>query len=141
MSAFHVGEYHVNALLSWARTANMTIRIRQSGRSTAYETRDDDACRLLGEILNAENQRSVNARYQTTDMPPDYAWRFLPEYRSVAPVAIIKACDCFEYQLAEFDGWEQSDAYRIIDAIRSRAIRTLPGYDAAPWALTKEAGS
>jgi hypothetical protein len=72
-------------------------------------------------------------------------------------VAIVKACDCLDYQASDWTSWEGSDANRHLAAIRraavtlafgsmraaaaaladpgQHAIRELPGYDAAPWCL------
>ena len=63
------------------------------------------------------------------------------------PVAIVKACDCLDYQASDWSTWEGSDANRHLAAIRRAAValadpagvatsgRALPGYDAAPWCL------
>jgi len=50
-----------------------------------------------------------------------------------SPVAVLKACDGYEYQACEHPGWEASEAHAYINALRRRAIHALPGYDEAAW--------
>jgi hypothetical protein len=49
------------------------------------------------------------------------------------PVAVLKLCDCYDYQACEFDGYRESMAAKIVAKARKNAIKELPGYDAAPW--------
>ncbi len=76
----------------------------------------------------------------------------------LAPVAIVKACDCLDYQACDWSTWNDSDAFGYLVAIRRAAVaaaqlaayqaapkkykytpdpsgRALPGYDAAAWCL------
>jgi len=67
---------------------------------------------------------------------------------ALAPVAIVKACDCLDYQASDWSSWDRSTAAAHLAAIRSAALEsaagalwkycdvaTLPGYDAAAWCL------
>ena len=100
---------------------------------------------LYADTLYQENIRSVRERY------PDDAWDELPgptvkpahlivdrmdfEHRKyrLGPVAILKMCDGLEYQACETEDWEQTAAFRLLQAIRRATIRALPGYEDAPW--------
>ena len=46
---------------------------------------------------------------------------------SVPIIEILKSCDCFAYQACEYDDWDSSIAYKILDAIRKQCISKLPG--------------
>ncbi len=85
----------------------------------------------IGSILWAENNRSVNHRYTESNETPGYQHQ--PLMRPSTPVEIIKACNCLNYQSCETADWDQTEAHAILDAIRERAIRELPGYDEAEW--------
>jgi hypothetical protein len=49
---------------------------------------------------------------------------------------MIKLCHHYAYQACEHDGWEASDARKLVDAIEAHAVRHLPGYDDAPWGVS-----
>lgn len=51
----------------------------------------------------------------------------------LTPVKVLKMAQCLNYQSCEVDGWRDTEAYGLIEAIKSAAIRALPGYDDAPW--------
>jgi hypothetical protein len=126
MSAFIVSNKHIDTLVSYAMS---------SGIHQVYH--NGDTCHLDGEgmgmILAEQNARSVNARYreQTT---VDYSWT--PIYRlPTNAVQILKACNCYDYQACETDDYDTTLAHAIIQAIQSKAIRSLPGYDAAEWEI------
>jgi hypothetical protein len=55
----------------------------------------------------------------------------------IDPVQVIKACDCYEYQSCEHDGWADSEACRFITSLRKGAAHALPGYDGADWGAPK----
>lgn len=106
---------------------------------------DDELASLYADVLFRENIRSVKARYpddKLTDLPGPID---LPAHITVTgrdrcnpklqlpPVSVLKMCDCLEYQSCESDDWEKTVAYRLLNAIRRAAIRSLPKYDDAPW--------
>jgi hypothetical protein len=115
MSAFLVGHDHIDALLSFAMQRN------RSGSSASYyhesNGRRVDITREnateIGRILLAENERSINARYPDTvgnpeEMPgtigeyaANYEFRDWPLSSPLSPVAVLKACSCFDYQACE----------------------------------------
>lgn len=122
MSAFVVSHYHVDALVSWA----------MAHRAPAFPRGVTPAS--LGSLLHEFNCLSVESRYDTT-VPRDYKFTHRPEAERLSPVAILKACDCLEYQSCELSDWADTQAADMLDRIRRCAVSLLPGYDDAAWAL------
>lgn len=109
----------------------------------------------VGAMLWSENARSVSYRYDdesydTIPGPCDFDELALAGYRyeggrlspsplhpQVDPVAVLKACDGYEYQSCEHPGWESSEAHAFLDALRRRMIHALPGYDEADWSVRR----
>jgi len=123
MSAFIVSDTHINALVSYA-TGGGPFRV------------SDGNPQELGQMLVNENYRSVNYRYRERDEP--HTFRYRPYIKPLKPVEVIKLCDCYDYQSCETDDYEKSEAYRLIQGIRSKALHLLPGYADAPWGLDDE---
>jgi hypothetical protein len=95
----------------------------------------------LGRALWLANAMSLKARYPTDweDMLPDGGLATILGYRhafvELAPAAVIKLVDCFNYQACEVSDYETTWAAKATQAIREAAIHKLPGYDATPWGL------
>jgi hypothetical protein len=145
MSAYIVGHNPIDALLTFA-----TCKIYGRGVVyTANETLIEIGCSNaseIGRILLTENERSVRHRYPDaapSDLPgtigEDAAnYAFSPFDQPLTPLAVLKGCECFDYQACETDDYKSSIAYAIIDAIRKRAILCLPGYDDSPgWDIAR----
>jgi hypothetical protein len=72
------------------------------------------------------------------DPDEPHAYTFTHDYnpKHLTPVQILKLCDCYEYQACETgEAYYQSFAHAIIQAIRGKAWRRLPGYDEAEWTI------
>lgn len=90
----------------------------------------------LGQLLLDENIRSLKARYGDRHGVIESETRFrmeLVEYPD--PVAAIKLINSYQYQACESDDWEQTEAYKVSEAIKDGLTRHLPGYDDAPWSI------
>lgn len=99
------------------------------------------------EMLYDENMRSLGARYGDATSSVEKGkylkevvgkgWEYcaLPDEKAID---LIKIAKCYQYQTCEHKGHEESKAWKISDAVISRAIRKLPGYDEAPWGLRDE---
>jgi hypothetical protein len=134
MSCFVVSDYHVSALVAWAIRHGVDL---------------DASPDAVAHMLASANRCAYSDRY---------AGRFDAELlpfggldrsagAELLPVAIVKACDCLDYQASDWSRWDDSDAFGYMVAIRRAAValadpagvatsgRALPGYDAAPWAL------
>jgi len=138
MSAFVVGNDHINALLNWAIHHQVSYYLpatKERVQITAFSATE------VGQILLDANERSVGIRYPDDhEMPRGHSEAFafklcgLPRLKSA--VQIIKACHCLDYQCCEADDWEGTIAHRIMSAILSAATHEVPGYAAAQWEIT-----
>lgn len=87
---------------------------------------------LVGRILRAENNRSLEARYPgDDDMKIQTPYRFRPVLIELTPAAVLAALACYEYQACETEGHRESLAFLICEAVRSKAIRRLTADQ--PW--------
>jgi hypothetical protein len=141
MSAYIVGHDHIDALLTFALSKRYGRGVVYTANETLIEINCDNASEI-GRILLTENERSVRHCYPNDaadDLPrtigEDSAnYEFSPFDGGLTPVAVLKGCDCFDFQAYETDDYKSSIASAIIDAIRKRAILCLPGYNvAAGW--------
>jgi hypothetical protein len=132
MSCFVVPDFHINALVSW--TIGHKVYTGGAGRAA------------LARNLAKANRRAYQERYQDPGAPSDYRGFSIVDVDHLDPIAIVKACDCLDYQASDWTGWRASDACRVLESIRAVALhlaagdyqgkaRDLPGYDAAPWCL------
>jgi len=140
MSAWIVGHDHIDALLTFAtnkpRNWGVCYRI-PGGESNEIDERNATE---IGRILMAECERSVQARYPNDSLEElpgtigerSHNYKFKRWAGTLSPIAILKACDCYDYQACETDDYQETLACLIIEAIRNRAISVLPGYDEAP---------
>ena len=143
MSAFVVSHKHINTLLSYANRQDNPLHFYLSGDVVLRADQVDDLQRAA-EILLAENYSSVFARYPDTAADPttvpgiiaeagqSITFRFEPD---VSAVQILKGCQCYDYQACETADYDQSDAKRIINRLKSEAIHRLAGYDDAQWEI------
>lgn len=136
MSAFVVSHDHIDALLTWAVDHKVTYWNKLDGvhvEITKWNATE------IGQVLLAENERSVEHRYPSGDLPGTegetfdaYTFRRFDEPGILTPVSMFKALACFDYQACETDDYEGSLAWRIINAIRSNVVYALPGWDDSP---------
>lgn len=143
MSAFICDPFHISSLVHAALMYNRryaTVRFNDVPVSDATAT-------SVGYALLAANIKSVQTRYPDdtydnlpgpipTPVPDDYQYRHSSYYPTQA-VTILKAISCFEYQSCEYDDFDESPIAAFCESLRRAAINALPGYDDAPWELTK----
>lgn len=129
MSVFVCSKNHLSALAHYAATKRVW---------TGAGTAKPDDFKAIYKTLAAENVRSVCHRYED-DKPENYA--DVLSVRGLTPhvirdaVQVIKLADCLDYQSRETDDWKETQAYRILQGIRTAATNSLPGYDEAKWAI------
>jgi hypothetical protein len=151
MSCFVVNDYHVNALVAWA--------VRQGLPLGAVSP---DA---LAHELASANRAAFAERYQGRylDELQPFEGLDLVDVSHLMPVAIVKACDCLDYQASDWTPWAESEACAHLAAIRAAALAMatggrypgpaasthrragfgiesahyLAGYDAAAWELSE----
>jgi hypothetical protein len=134
MSCFVVPDYHVSALVAWAIRQGVTL---------------DASPDAVAHMLASANRCAYSDRYAgryDAELAP-FGGLDRSAGADLAPVAIVKACDCLDYQASDWSRWDDSDAFGYMVAIRRAAValadpdgratsgRALPGYDAAPWCL------
>ena len=131
MSAFIVGDAHINAMLQ-------DTAPRFQGDSAGYYWNGEmhyinGNRQAVGQILLAENYRSVNYRYDEREQTPTF--QPVCPSRQYSPIEIIKACDCYGYQACKAPDWKDTEAYAVMQALRNRAIQRLPEYREADWVI------
>jgi hypothetical protein len=135
MSCFVVPDFHVNALVAWGLRHGAIVGI--SPDALAHE-------------LASANRSAFSSRYlgrYDSELAP-FGGLDRSAGADLAPVAIVKACDCLAYQASDWTCWDRSDVAAHLAAIRAAAQAAclagryhpeprhdLPGYDAAAWCL------
>jgi hypothetical protein len=121
MSAFICNNSHITALATYA------ARNRIAGHTDAKK---------IGDILHAENVASVNYRYGESTQP-SFELCDRAAFHPFSLVQIVKAARCLDYQSCEHPGWQESESFKILQAITAgHPSRDMPGYDAAEWEIT-----
>lgn len=138
----HDGEHHelthanadqVGAMLWAENVASVEHRYSPPGREAIY-----------GEGWESEADFDLPGKYRVETIAPGVAPIEVPEWiggytfplgrvKQLAPVAVLKAIDCFEYQSCEHPEWEGSEARAFCEALRDDMIGRLPGYSEADW--------
>jgi hypothetical protein len=134
MSAYMVSDKQIHVFVAYMIRNNVDYFVNHNRVVVSLKNADE-----VGQILLDENYRSVHHRYQ--DRTEGHfgkagSYKFKPQ-PVVLPDAItmLKLCNNYGYQACENDDYDQSIAFKIIDAIKEQAIRKLPGYDDAPWGI------
>ena len=148
MSAYMIDREHVQFLVSaaekLARDSAYGLSYYHDGRSVEIVPSDRDQLTKIGQALWDANLKSINTRYPDTVGYPErcpgpcdetfvYAHSKDWPYHEIELVQVFKAIKCLEYQACEYDGWEASEAYAVLQAIKEAAIKALPGYEEAEW--------
>lgn len=140
MSAFIVTDDHINALVAYA--VREQIYFSPLPNAACVKIYDLNAPEI-GRLLMDENVASVNHRYQgridEDEKNAAAAYTYADFPRALTHIEAIKAAHCLDYQSCEHDGWDNCTAQRILKAIVYHASARLPGYDAAPWAIDRNA--
>jgi hypothetical protein len=134
MSAFIVSNEHINALVSYMVTKQISYWNEQERVPVTRFNAEE-----VGRILLNENVRSVNHRYhgeiEEDEKNASCAYTFRYRPMPISAVQIIKAVHCLDYQSCETDDWETTLAYKICQRILSTACCNLPGYEQAKWGI------
>jgi hypothetical protein len=135
MSCIVLSDYHVSALVAWAVAHGVDL---------------DTSPDAVAHMLAGANRRAFSDRYAGRYDSELVPFGGLDRSAGVdlAPVAIVKACDCLDYQASDWSRWTDSDAFGYMCTIRRAAValadpagnpsapgRSLAGYDAAAWTL------
>lgn len=152
--------HHDGRLHRLVRTAGICER-----RSTALPECDAIelvSASLLGQLLLDACVASVRSRYRGASSDAcellkardawyeePYIWQpclqgdtepAVPGRPTIIPppattVVIAKQVAHYEYQCDDHDGWEQSQARAFCGALSDALLRSLPGWDSAPWGI------
>jgi hypothetical protein len=137
VSAYVVGKAHIDAILTtaleprWPDSPSYWYEPNGERRNITQRTASD-----LGQKLLDENVRSVRYRYADGDLPGPLDASYRNPYtftrgRVLTAPEMFLALDGLDYQACEHPEWETSEAYAIVQALRSWTWRGLPGYDEA----------
>jgi len=138
VSSYVVGDDEIDLLVSQAITGPTVNHFYWNGRPMLDSDMDE-----IGRMLIAENHASISYAYSPEPAselgvgPIGYTWRATPP--TIDPVVVLKAINNYCYQSCEHPGWADSDARKFCDLLRDKTIRSLPGYDEAPWEWTRTA--
>jgi len=129
MSAFIVSDTHINALVRYASRHN--VRAFHGNPLAMFQVKDNE--QAAAELLLAENVKSVNYRYRDNEV---MTITYDPGAPILTAIQAIKAAQCLRYQSCECDDFEESIAFKLIEAIIADAIPRLDGYESAQWAIS-----
>ena len=153
MSAFLQNDTHISAIVRYGVERQLTVyhpgapaKITDPGTKWEHEwhclSLTPETAQEAGQVLVNENYRSLNARYGDAGEP--HVFQYIPrDCRDFGSLAILKACAGYDYQACETDNYDQTYAAAIVNAVRHRAIHSLPGWDAVdtwsiqPWEEAK----
>jgi hypothetical protein len=132
MSCQVLSNVHLSAIIRFAQLRNIDTTLR---RNSGFDqlTLGTQIAMLYGDVLRKANIDAYVQRY-----PSDDELTYAFEYKSgalVEPVPFIKLLDSLEYQCRQATNYPTSEACKLIQQMRQDAIRCLPGYEKAPWAL------
>ena len=140
MSAFIVDKVHIDMLLAIAQHGPPDANhISGSPWWNVIAGRNVNA---LGDMLVAENVKSVTARYPDNDDrklpgPTVQYWQLPFSYKRPAYIPTVleafSVIDCYEYQSCEHDEWPQSEAQAFCHDLRKELTHALPGQDNITW--------
>lgn len=117
---------HIDAIVNFA-----LVRLAAAPELASALPRTNQP-QALGELLRAENVRSVESRFGNAGDVAPYTWR--PHVGAdVTAVEFLKLLACLEANSCEAPDFFETPAYLAIDALRRRGIRALEGYDTAAW--------
>lgn len=149
MSAYICDKQHIIYLLAAAMSYRLNressaMRWYWSDTNERNELRSGDFEKAadVGNMLWRENITSVSTRYRggsSANLPGPVGEDFvittkdLSNVANIDPVQVLKSVHCYEYQTCEHDDWKKSEAFAFCDALKSRACRSLVGYDEAAW--------
>lgn len=128
MSAYIVSENHINVIVSWFvdYRKNNQLWYELNGK---YGYMDKAAAGAVARELFAQNVRSVDVRY-SEENNSSYVFMYIPHIKLGYGLAeIAGAIDCLEYQSCETDDYHQTDAYKIITAMRKHLLKLVQERD------------
>ena len=104
--------------------------------SEGYNYMSKDNAADIAAELYAENVKSVDHRYNETNIQ-DYEFTYIRQARDeYTPAEIAKALDGYEYQSCETPNYYNSRAASIVNSMRKHLLSNLAGYEEADtWSI------
>lgn len=145
MSSFVVGSDHIDFMVTavdvyLTRAQRYTVTYGSPSRTIDLRSMTD---REIGLLMWEANVDGVEAEYggtiepDTRKMVDAYKHRRWMGVPALSAVNVLKACQFLEYQSGDAPAWEDSAPCMLLDMLRNAAITKLPGYDDAPWGVTR----
>jgi len=96
----------------------------------------------VGRMLTNANKRSIRARYGEWDEGAAAVQPYwhTPTREPISDLSLLMQLNCYDYQTCEFDGYERSTAYKLVERMRKALAkqgitRNTPGYNDQPWGV------
>jgi hypothetical protein len=99
---------------------------------------DDHELSRIGNVLLAENRRSVDYRYREDGWGIEDCYTYRSTRYVLTLAECFRAISCLRYQSCETREWSTSAAARFLDALEQLAISRTPGYSDGPWEIDDE---
>lgn len=131
MSCFVVNKRHIDYLASYFSLHQRDLYLYRNGSNWILTPRE------VGQILWNENRRSYEWLYNEVINWDVYNFAQYPNLARLSDHRqVIQACNCLNYQSCETEDWKNSDAYKILKALREHAIgHLLP--ESLLWEITE----
>lgn len=125
MGTHVVNHVTINALITfWKENCNYDFYV------------SPNTCQKAGEKLWLQNLAAVSFwRNEKFDQSVIDSYFFDKTSQQFTPVEIIKLVEFWQYHSGDTDDAKTTEAWKIAETIKNRAIEKLPGYEIAPWGL------
>lgn len=133
MSAFYVGRRHIASMVRFGRIEN-SFGLTAGGRldaTASINLSNPENSERAAAILVDGNRLGLIARYGKSGVEkaePLIRYEEIMSTALISVLAMLKACDCYDYQACERKNYEVSRAAFLVHILRNHAIGLLPGY-------------
>lgn len=129
MSCYIVTDNHLSAIIDYARRSQLQI-YGGAGSGQLYQPgMEQEAVNTL----YAANVKSVNYRYK--ESTPEVGAKYITNAPALDAIGVIKAIDGLAYQCDAWEGYEDSNAQKLLQTIQRYAVTQLSGYDKSSWSI------
>jgi hypothetical protein len=120
MSSYIVSDNHINALVSYGVQQKASFYVPKEG--WIYFT--EETAPAIAALLYRHNVYSVNANYGERTRATGFEYKPV-SVSHLSAAAIVRACDCLDYQSCDRKDWDRSRAKKALTSIREKAISDL----------------
>lgn len=136
MSAFLCTPRHIGQLVSYycadrnhrnriedpATLATTLARANLQSVGYRYEMNEDQTAADMSSFRTAGGYIAACIAEAKRPVPP-----------TITPIAVIKMVACLNYQSCEVEGWQETEAYNLLEKIERSAHSRIHGWSDAPW--------